>query len=63
MGNKGAGESLADFLEQQVFANVEGETIAPEIADVQGFETFIERYRKGLAIEQAAVEHLIENNN
>ncbi|WP_026297269.1 xylulokinase [Paenibacillus daejeonensis] len=63
MDNKGAEESLADFLEQQVFANVEGETIAPETADVQGFETFIERYRKGLAIEQAAVEHLIKNNN
>lgn len=61
MDNKRAEESLADFLEQQVFANVEGETIAPETADVQGFGIFIERYRKGLAIEQAAVDHLIEN--
>ena len=27
--------------------------------DVKGFEAFIERYKKGLVIEQAAVDHLI----
>jgi hypothetical protein len=27
--------------------------------DVKGFEAFIERYRKGLVIEQAAVDNLM----
>ena len=30
----------------------------PDAKDVAGFETFIERYRRGLAIERAAVESL-----
>lgn len=30
----------------------------PDAADVAGFETFIERYKKGLAIERAAVDNL-----
>jgi len=58
--NKGADERLEDFLEQQVFADVAGEEIAPDPADVRGFEVFVERYRNGLAIEQAAVDHLTE---
>ncbi len=60
MINSGQGANLADFLEQ-VFRDVAGEELAPNAADVQGFETFIARYKAGLAIEQAAVEHLLEN--
>lgn len=59
--NKDQEESLAGFLEQKVFENVESQEIAPDAADVKGFEAFIERYKAGLAIEQAAVEHLLEN--
>jgi len=55
------GESLADFLEQRVFQDVAGEELAPVAEDVAGFEVFIARYRAGLAIEQAAVDHLLEN--
>lgn len=54
-------ESLEDFLAQQVFCDARGEEIAPDAADAAGFRTFIERYRAGLAIEQAAVDHLLEN--
>lgn len=61
MTNKDGAEKLDDFLEQKVFKDVEGQEISPDAADVKGFEAFIERYRKGLAIEQAAVEHLLEN--
>ncbi|GIQ69083.1 ATPase [Xylanibacillus composti] len=61
MTNQDQGESLEDFLEQKVFQAVEGEKLSPDRADVQGFEAFIERYRAGLAIERAAVEHLLEN--
>ncbi|MGG4142271.1 FGGY-family carbohydrate kinase [Paenibacillus algorifonticola] len=59
--NKDEQESLDDFLEQKVFKDVEGQEIAPDSSDVLGFEVFMERYNKGLAIEQAAVDHLLEN--
>lgn len=59
--NQGEQETLDVFLEQKVFKDVEGVEVAPESADVKGFEAFIERYRSGLAIEHAAVEHLVEN--
>lgn len=59
--NKDQEESLDVFLEQKVFSDVAGEEVAPDASDVKGFEAFIERYRKGLAIEQAAVDHLVEN--
>ncbi|RIX52047.1 ATPase [Paenibacillus nanensis] len=59
--NKDQDESLDSFLAQQVFKDVEGQELAPDAKDVQGFQAFIERYKEGLAIEQAAVEHLLEN--
>lgn len=59
MTNKDQGENLANFLGEKVFKDVAGEEIAPDPADVAGFETFIKRYQAGLAIEQAAVDHLI----
>ncbi|MFC5407550.1 xylulokinase [Cohnella soli] len=61
MVNKDHDEGLEDFLEQKVFQDVEGQAMAPDLADVRGFEVFIERYRAGLAIEHAAVNHLLEN--
>lgn len=61
MKNREAQERLDDFLDQKVFKDIEGETIHPVEADVKGFELFMERYTAGLAIEQAAVDHLVEN--
>ena len=55
---KETSESLDAFLDKKVFGADEGITIAPDVRDVEGFGTFIERYQEGLAIEQAAVEHL-----
>ena len=49
------GQQLADYLEQQVFAGNTGVSIAPTPADVEGFNRYIENYKTGLAIEQAAV--------
>ena len=49
------GLSLADYLEQVVFAGNTGTEIAPTADDVEGFNRYIENYKKGLAIEQAAV--------
>src|SRR5690625_1438853 len=59
MTNKEQDENLADFLDQKVFADVDEQEMNPDERDVAGFEVFIERYKKGLAIEQAAVDHLL----
>lgn len=58
MKNKEEGESLEEYLEQKVFAGNEGSCMDPDAADVAGFEKFIERYKKGLPIECAAVDAL-----
>lgn len=52
------GQSLQDFLASDVFHGNAGTTIAPDPADVDGCNRFIEAYRKGLGIEQAAVDAL-----
>ncbi|MEC1865659.1 FGGY-family carbohydrate kinase [Bacillus licheniformis] len=59
MMNKGQEESLEDFLDKKVFEEDAGQEIYPDQLDVEGFEAFIERYKKGLMIEQSAVDHLI----
>jgi len=55
---KEAGESLADYLDNKVFAGNEGSTLAPTAEGVEGYNAFMERYIKGLPIERAAVENL-----
>ena len=55
---KAPGETLDAFLSKKVFAGNTGVRVEPDPEDVRGFEAFIERYQKGLAIERAAVEHL-----
>jgi sugar (pentulose or hexulose) kinase len=54
----GGGESLSSYLESKVFASAKIETVKPEAADVEGFNAFLENYKKGLAAERAAVENL-----
>ncbi|MDE6689358.1 MAG: FGGY-family carbohydrate kinase [Prevotella sp.] len=49
--------SLADYLETVVFAGNTGISIAPTADDVEGFNRYIENYKCGLAIEQAAVDN------
>ena len=51
------GQSLADYLAQNVFAGAGLETIAPDPADVAGFDAYVQRFSAGLPIERAAVEH------
>ena len=58
MLHKEEGETLPAFLENRVFAGQEGTKEAPHKEDVEGFDRFMERYAKGLAIERAAVENL-----
>lgn len=52
------GESLADFLDNQVFAGEEATEIAPTAEDIAGFNAYIERYKTGLAVEKIATETL-----
>lgn len=58
MQHKEEGQTLEDYLNRKVFAGKMGTTMDPDPKDVEGFETFMKRYRNGLAIEQAAVEYL-----
>lgn len=54
--NKTGNETLEEYLNKKVFANEKSSTIAPDKKDVDGFNTFMERYKAGLGIERAAVE-------
>ena len=55
MVTKADGESLADYLDNKVFAGEKGEELAPDAEGVKGFDAFIERYKAGLEAEKAAV--------
>lgn len=59
MIHKEEGETLGEYLTKKVFAGAQGTSMEPDPKDVEGFEVFIERYKKGVAIEQAAVDHLV----
>ena len=48
-------ESLADYLDDRVFAGNKGVELTPTAEEVAGFDTYIEAYKAGLAIEQTAV--------
>ena len=56
--DKAEGETLPAYLADKVFGEDAGSKMNPDPEDVEGFETFIQRYTEGLAIERAAVEFL-----
>jgi len=58
MLHKTKNEPLEAYLSNKVFAREKGMTIAPDQRDVAGFTAFMERYKKGLVIERAAVDGL-----
>ena len=49
--------SLADYLDQVVFAGNRGTSEAPIAEDVEGFEKYTENYKRCLPVEQSAVDH------
>jgi sugar (pentulose or hexulose) kinase len=55
---KSENETLEDYLTNRVFSGEMGATIEPDPKDVKGFSVFMERYKKGLVIERAAVDAL-----
>ncbi|NLC39374.1 MAG: FGGY-family carbohydrate kinase [Clostridiaceae bacterium] len=58
MANRSENETLEDYLNNRVFKANRKITVKPDPEDVRGFDLFMERYIKGLAIEKAAVENL-----
>ena len=54
--NNPDGESLPDFLEKVVFAGNAGVSIAPEAADVEGFDRWMDSYKACFPVEHKAVE-------
>ena len=53
------GENLDEYLTNKVFAGNSGESMPPDEKDIAVFAAYMERYKAGLAIEQAAVEHFL----
>jgi sugar (pentulose or hexulose) kinase len=58
MLRRSPGEPLEAYLSDKVFAGQKGTTVGPDPKDVAGFNAFMDRYKKGLAVERAAVKHL-----
>lgn len=52
------GKDLADFLDDEVFANQEIATLSPEPESVKGYEKFIDNYKQAMPAEKAAGESM-----
>lgn len=60
---KAENEPLEAYLSSKVFAGGNCTTLAPNPRDVAGFRAFMERYKKGLVIERAALDGLRETSS
>lgn len=49
-------QTLADFLDTQVFAGNAGVEVSPTVEDIEGFNAYIENYKRALPVEEAAVK-------
>ena len=58
LDKKQENNSLEEFLNNTIFGEAEAITIEPNENMVIGYEKFLENYKKGLTIEQEAVEYL-----
>ncbi|MGE5581041.1 MAG: xylulokinase [Bacillota bacterium] len=58
MINKADNEQLDEFLNNRIFAGQQVSSVEPDPKDVAGFNEFMKRYTRGLAIEKAAVDNL-----
>ena len=58
LAKKKDGQSLGEFLNEEIFAGNKGVKMDPVVEDVEGFEKFMEKYMKNLPAEKAAVEAL-----
>ncbi len=51
-------ETLEEYLNKKGFCDISGTTLQPDKFDVQGFNTYIEKYKGLLNVEKAAVENI-----
>ena len=54
--NNASGMTLPDFLDKVVFADLTATEIAPDPADVAGFEAYLANYKAAFPVERAAIE-------
>jgi sugar (pentulose or hexulose) kinase len=55
MAVKGADETLEEYLNNRVFADMKGNTVSPSQEDVDGINGYMKKYLSGLAAVRAAV--------
>lgn len=55
---KGESETLDEYLERKVYKGQPVSVLEPDSEDKDGFESFIKRYKTGLALEQFATENI-----
>ena len=55
---KDPGQSLEDYLDERVFSSAERDTVMADQAEIDGFEKYVERYRKAFSVEREAVRTL-----
>ena len=54
MGREDKSQSLSSFLNDKVFKGMNGKTVSPDPADIEGIRVYMEIYKAGLAAERAA---------
>jgi len=56
MVRKAEGESLEDYLDNKVFCGAKTSTVMADEADIEGFNKFLDNYKKAFKVEKTAVE-------
>ena len=58
MALKNDGETLEDFLDNRIFADMPCDTVQPNPAQVKAFNAYIVRFKSGLPVGHAAVKYV-----
>ena len=56
--NREEGETLERFLREKVFSKVKADIVQPEESDVEGFDSYLARYKEAIAAEKAIIHAL-----
>ena len=56
--NKSDGETLEEYLDRCVFANVKSTTVKADEQDIQGFDRYMTKYKQLLKVERTAIENI-----
>ena len=55
---EGNGEKLEDYLQKEIFAELQGTTVQPDPEEVKGYEKFIQNYKDAIDVEAKAIEKM-----